>query len=545
MTAITSPPASPPVGLSVGTSALVAVTPDRALTIRPVIHRSGYPIDDFVARVGDPVGIVAADGSRHSAAQLLADALHELTRTACAGRPVPTGATVAYPGHWKPVAVDALSRALRRIPVWSDGPVLVPDYAAALTAIRNESGLPARGVIAVCDFGATATTVTLVDAGGVDSPIGEPLRVAEFCGDLIDRALLTHVLTAAGIGPDGTGTWSIRALTALRDQCRHAKERLSADTVTTVPGAPAGVRGGIRITRPELDEIVRGPMTELIGALRDSLQRNGIPVADLAAVVAVGGVAAVPAVPATLSEQLRVPIVTAARPGFTAATGAALRTSRQTPEPDAAAITRVHPEHRESAREPAALAWSQAADVPELLPQQAVWAKRRPPRPRLEFGPAPTVPTRTPWHRRPVVLAALVLAVIAGAGAATALALRSDAAAAPAVSAVAPAPDAGQRPPAPRTVVAVPATGVPEGPVPAALAPAPEAPEPASEPATSPSEPGPAPLTDTPAEPSAPPREAPIPALPPIPQLPIPQIQIPPIPGLPGLPTVFPPSPSG
>lgn len=561
MTALIRTSTTSGIGLSVGTSTLAAVTLDRTVTSRPVITRAGFPIDDFVARVGDPVGIVAADGSRHSSAALLADALHELSRSATAGRPLPAAATIAYPAHWQPVAVDALSRALRRIPVWSAGVELVPDYAAALSAVQNESRLPANGVIAVCDFGAGATTFTLVDAANSLSSIGEPVRCAEFSGDLIDRALLTHVLTAAGIGPDATGTWSIRALTTLREECRHAKERLSAQTVTTVPGAPAGVRGSIRISRPELDELVGGPLTEVVGALRDSLQRNGIPLTDLAAIVAVGGTATVPAVSATLSAQLRAPIVTVARPALAAATGAALRAPK--PAAGASAITRVHPAPPERESEPAAVAWSQAADVPEIVPQHSVWAKRRPARPQLEFGSAPAVPTRTPWHRRPVVLAALVLAVIAGAGTATALALRSDTAAAPAVSPVTPARDASQDPPSPRMVVAIPAAGAPEQqPAPAepAVVPSVVEPPPAAEPpsmaepapiatpapAPPPVEPAPspaAPVTEVATETPAAPAAAPIPALPTIPQIPIPQITIPPIPGLPDLPTLFPPLP--
>lgn len=450
-------PTSPAVGLSVGTSTLAAVTPDRTVAGSPVINRAGYPIDDFVTRVGDPVGIVAADGSLHSAAALLADALHEIARTATSGRPLPAAVTVAYPAYWKPVAVEALGRALRRIPVWSEGAALVPDYAAALTAVQRESALPTRGVIAVCDFGASATTITLVDAGHGLSPVGEPVRCPEFGGDLIDRVLLTHVLGAAGIGPDATGTWSIRALTTLRGECRSAKERLSTQIATTVPGAPAGVRGSIRLTRQEVDELVRAPLADVIGALRDALQRNGIQLPDLAAIVAVGGTSAVPAVASTLSEQLRVPIITAARPSLAAAAGAALRGSHQAGDPAASALTRAHRKPGDSGPEPAPRAWSQAADLPELVPQQAVWAKRRPPRPQLDFGSPPVLPARVQWHRRPLVLAALVLAVIAGAGTATALALRSDTNAAPAVSGVVAPQGTPQAPPSPRTVVAVPA----------------------------------------------------------------------------------------
>ena len=415
----------PVVGLSVGATTLAAVTETRSITGRPVISRGGWRIDDFVHRVGDPVGADDADGSLHSGAALLADALYELARTAASGRPVPHAAAVAYPAQWRPAEVEALGRALRRIPAWSAGPVLVADYAAALTALRERPGLPMAGVVAVCDFGGSATTLTLVDAAGECRLIGEPMRYPEFSGDLIDRALLTHALTAAGAVPGGTGTSSIKALTRLRAECREAKERLSTQTVVTMPGAPAGVRGDIRITRAELDGIVRAPLTGVAGALHDALRRNGIAVTDLVAVASVGGMAAVPAVTTTLSEQLRVPVITARRPALAAATGAALHAAGATVHTGATRIIRGRGQPGPPAP---ALAWSQASEVPELLPQLP---ERRPdPRPRVDFRsePAPSGVGRTPWHHKPLAVAAAVLAVVAGAGGATALALRADAA---------------------------------------------------------------------------------------------------------------------
>ena len=81
--------------------------------------------------------------------------------------------------------------------------------------------------------------------------------------------------------------------------------------------------------------------------------------------------------------------------------------------------------------------------------------------------PVPAGPGRTPWHRKPLAVAAAVLAVIAGAGGATALALHADTTASP----VLPAPSVtpGRPPPAsptddgplPRTVVVAPASEAP------------------------------------------------------------------------------------
>lgn len=580
---------SPAIGLSIGTSTLVAVTAERVLTGRPVVNRAGVAIDDFVHRVGDPVGIVGADGSMYSAAALLAEALHDLARAAVSGRPLPADVGIAYPAYWPTLTVGALDRALRRVDAWSSvggqhrrdrgigGLMLLPDSTAALTALRDDPGLPTSGVVAVCDFGAGGTTVTLVDAGDGWQMIGEPLRYPDCSGDSIDRALLTHVLAAAGQPPEGTGTSAIGALTRLRAECRAAKERLSTETVATVAGEPAGVRADIRITRPELDGLLRPAVAAVAVALQDSMQRNGIAVSDLVAVAAVGGMAALPVVVTTLSQQLRVPIITARQPGLSAAAGAALRVAGGVADAGETVRTATR---QEPADEPPARAWSQAPEIPEYVPQvSAVPPMAAEPRPRLDFVPedAPAGEARVPWHRRPLLVAAAVLAVVAGAGGATALALRMDAGTTPAqttpgsstttVPPAASASDAGA-PSSPRTVVAVP--GPSDGGSPPALQPvSPAEPGPASQAPVN--EPAPvsqaAPVDDPQPAPAAPPAEqaapssaapvveeaAPpastpppftvIPAIPTIP--PIPSIPAIPIPQIPGLPSLLSPPPSG
>ena len=85
---------------------------------------------------------------------------------------------------------------------WSrDGRLLLPDSAAALFALQANPGLPNRGIVAVCDFGGSGTTLTLVDAANGYEAIAPAVRHAEFSGDRIDQALLTHVvadLSSAG-----------------------------------------------------------------------------------------------------------------------------------------------------------------------------------------------------------------------------------------------------------------------------------------------------------------------------------------------------------
>src|SRR2546423_14792477 len=103
------------VGLSVGATNLTAVVVGRTVVTRsPVVtlypHRPpevgvpsenpnlterGLIITDFVDRVGDPIGIVAADGSSHLAGKVLADARRAMYYTV--GQPPAGPVAIPYP----------------------------------------------------------------------------------------------------------------------------------------------------------------------------------------------------------------------------------------------------------------------------------------------------------------------------------------------------------------------------------------------------------------------------------------------------------------
>ena len=94
----------------------------------------------------------------------------------------------------------------------------ISDATAALTALRDDPGVPTSGLIALCDFGGSGTSITLVDAANGYQPVGPTVRHTEFSGDLIDQALLTQVIE----GPvrrgsvDVSGTSAIGPLSRLR-----------------------------------------------------------------------------------------------------------------------------------------------------------------------------------------------------------------------------------------------------------------------------------------------------------------------------------------
>lgn len=581
------------VGLSIGATNLTAVVVGRtALRRSPVLtlypHRPpevgvpsenpnlterGLIITDFVDRVGDPVGIVASDGTTHRADALLADALRAMLVAVGGGRPLADPVAVTYPAHWRQAAVDALRNALTEMPEFQrpkPAPA-VSDAAAALTALQDDPGVPTRGVIALCDFGGSGTSVTLVDAANRFAPVGPTVRHTDLSGDLIDQALLTHVindLSAAGT-IDLSGTSAIGSLSRLRAQCRGAKERLSTAAATSLVAELPGHRADVRLTRNELDEAIRQPLADFVGVVQETVDRSGIRPADLVAVASVGGGARIPFITTTLSEQFRVPVITTAQPELTPAIGGGLAAVRGTVEEGmtsmaaaapvaaaAAAATQMAPEADPGDAASStfrALAWSDADDIPDVAPTDPYdyvgpadgggFTDARPPV-QFDHEPYEEEAAPLPWYRRPVVLlgagAAAVLALLAFA---VLFVMRDDSAPTPAsttapVTTTAPTPTttaAAPPPPPPVTQAPPPETRTVtrQAPPPVTQTQAPPPPPPPT------SEPPPPPPTTTEAPPpttTAPPTETTPPPL-------IPTLPYETIPGLPFVPAPIQPPP--
>ncbi|WP_319455723.1 MULTISPECIES: Hsp70 family protein [unclassified Mycobacterium] len=398
-------------GLSIGATQLAAARPDGSSILRRAeLPWRGTLLTGFVERVGDPVPIVAPDGSAHSADRLLAAAVTDLV--AVAGRAGERFA-VAVPAHWPDHVVGRVRTVLPDMTVTSDA-------TAALVALRAHPGLPSRGVVALCDFGATGTSVTLADAARDFAPIAPTLRFDEFSGDLIDRAVLAHLLADADVDPANTS--AVASLTTFRDHCRRAKERLSHETATGLPG-PVG--STVRLTRTELDGLLGVPVDGLLLAIDDQLRRAGVRPAELVAVATVGGGARIPFVTQRLSEALRTPVTTSPDAQTVAAIGAAMLAGR---EPETATRVVAAPGTSTMAAPAAAsavpqaepaLAWSQAGDFDEFEEFDDVhgveWA-----RPEVAFqhvdDDEPVASLA--WYRRPAVLfaAAACAALAAAAG---------------------------------------------------------------------------------------------------------------------------------
>jgi hypothetical protein len=340
-----------PLGLSIGTTNLVAVrngappvTRRALLTLFP--HRPpelGVPTDaptdtgtlvtGFVERVGGSNALASTDGSTHDPALLLVEALDAMI-SATGGDVSTSNITIAVPAHWGPGSLRALQDALRTHPGFVGSgiaPRLVSDAVTALTALNSDARLPADGVVSLLDFGGSGTSITLTDAASGFTPIADTIRYRDFSGDLIDQALLLHVLDGVGHtnGADPASTAVVGQLTQLTEECRRVKERLSNETVTDLVAELPGQRAHVQVSRADLENLIEDRLNGLFSAFDDMLRRNKVRRKDLAAVAMAGGGARIPLVAQRLSSHAKVSVVTAVQPALAMAVGAAMLAARQ------------------------------------------------------------------------------------------------------------------------------------------------------------------------------------------------------------------------
>src|SRR5262249_26787764 len=125
-----------------------------------------------------------------------------------------------------------------------------------------------------------------------------------------DEAVFSHVAETVGravLAGDG-GSSARTAVARLRDDCRGAKESLSADTEATIPVMLPALQTDVRITRAELEEIVRPRVRETCAALERAVRSASLEFGDLDRILLVGGSSRMPIVGQMVRELTGRPV---------------------------------------------------------------------------------------------------------------------------------------------------------------------------------------------------------------------------------------------
>ncbi|WP_433625370.1 Hsp70 family protein [Nocardia sp. CA-120079] len=287
-------------------------------------HSSDVVLEGFLARVGDPVDILAEDGTAHSAADLVATAVGCLIDEIGAG--AAHSMVACHPAWWSRHTVDVQRAALDRAGLREV--TLVPEPTASVRWLEAAHGPLGDGTVVVYDLGASGLTVSVVRTGAQAAVLGAPLRTTDVAGAEFDLLTMRYVLANALRGNDFDPFDPVveRELSALRDRCRYAKEELSTNTATVVPvrlNPDDHHAENIRLVRDELEDLLRGPLLTSLDLVRDAVHRAGLDIGKIGRVLLTGGGGAIPLVAELISTEFALPVVAAPQPRLTSALGAA------------------------------------------------------------------------------------------------------------------------------------------------------------------------------------------------------------------------------
>ena len=306
---------------------------------------------EFKRRLGDSTPVLLG-GSPFSAEALTArllSAVYKAVTDREGGRP---GAVcISHPANWGPFKTDLLRQAVTFADLGVPVGYTTEPEAAAISYARQERLAPGE-TIAVYDLGGgTFDAAVLRRTGTGFELLGQPEGIERLGGIDIDAAVFAHVARTVGdplTELDEDDPAAIAAVARLRTECTEAKEALSSDTDTTIPVLLPTYNGEVRLTRAELESMVRPPLYDSIEALKRALRSAGVTVDDLSAVLLVGGSSRMPLVAQLVGAELGRPVAVDAHPKHAIALGAAWLASGNALPSEPAPATRVVRVERQS-----------------------------------------------------------------------------------------------------------------------------------------------------------------------------------------------------
>lgn len=383
---------------------------------------------EFKRRLGDPTPLVLG-GTPYGAEALTGHLLRSVVR-AVAEREgsAPDRVVLTHPANYGPYKLDMMREVARLAGLDLATTAFITEPQAAAISYAQRNRVEPGDVVAVYDFGGGTFDAALLqrrDEGFV--LIGRPEGMERFGGIDIDAAILNHIdvsLDGAirALDPDDPAV--ISAVSRLKDECREAKEALAADTDTSIAVNLPTVQTRIRLTRRELEDMIRPRLTETLEALDRAVRSAGLTMDQVSRILLVGGSSRMPLVSATLQRETGRPIAVDAHPKYAIALGAAafgtdsalIGGSSPATAPVVAAVPPPPPAPTPAAPVPPAPAMAPTVAMP-AAPAPTVAMPQTPPVHAGSFQAAAAAPPARPDKRKMYIIggaaAAAVLAIVA------------------------------------------------------------------------------------------------------------------------------------
>jgi Tol biopolymer transport system component/actin-like ATPase involved in cell morphogenesis len=237
----------------------------------------------------------------------------------------PAAIALTHPANYGPYKQD-LMREIVRLADLTDVVLLTEPQAAAIH-YATQTPVADQEIVAVYDFGGGTFDATLLRRSGDGFElIGQPEGLERLGGIDFDQAVLAHVRSVVGEAIDLLDLEEVShqsAMARLREECRLAKEALSADTDVAIPVVLPTITTEVRLTRREFEDMIRPRVDETVACLRRVLRAAAVEPDQIGRILLVGGTSRVPLVAQLVGQAFERPVVIDAHPKFAVAMGAA------------------------------------------------------------------------------------------------------------------------------------------------------------------------------------------------------------------------------
>jgi molecular chaperone DnaK (HSP70) len=284
----------------------------------------------FAARVGDPIPPLL--GGRPCPAEMLLAALVSwvVDRAEEAEGDAPARVVLTHPSSWGTHRRTVLDQALRGAGL--PDVLLLPKPVAAAENLAATHPVDDGHAVAVYDLGDQSLSCAVARLGSAGFELLSRAETTEhIAGTHFDDALVGHVLNEVQRPLTELDPFDVSlrpVLAELREDCRAAKETLSAAAETIIPTPRLGPPSSVLVSRAQFEKLISPAVYRGIDTLQQVIRASGASKVD--AVALLGGSARVPLVAELVAAAGPVPVWLDPDPATAVARGAALAGQRVT-----------------------------------------------------------------------------------------------------------------------------------------------------------------------------------------------------------------------